>query len=46
MSIYGGTLLLMYAASTSYHFVRSPKMKRAMRIFDHASIYDRMVVAG
>jgi hemolysin III len=44
VSVYGGTLLLMYAASTCYHFVRSPRLKRAMRIFDHASIY--LLIAG
>jgi hemolysin III len=44
VSIYGGTLLLMYAASTCYHFVRSPRAKRALRIFDHASIY--LLIAG
>jgi hemolysin III len=44
VSIYGGTLLLMYAASTCYHFVRSPQAKRALRIFDHASIY--LLIAG
>ena len=44
VSIYGGSLLLMYAASTCYHFVRSPRAKRALRIFDHASIY--LLIAG
>jgi hemolysin III len=43
-SIYGGTLLIMYTASTCYHFVKSPRVKRAMRIFDHASIY--LLIAG
>jgi hemolysin III len=42
--IYGTTLLLMYFASACYHFVRSPRTKRAMRIFDHATIY--LLIAG
>jgi hemolysin III len=45
VSIYGATLLLMYTASTCYHCVRnSPRLKRAMRIFDHAAIY--LLIAG
>ncbi len=44
VSIYGVTLLLMYVASTGYHLARSPRAKRAMKIFDHASIY--LLIAG
>jgi hemolysin III len=43
-SIYGATLVLLYAASTSYHVARSPRLKRALRIFDHVSIF--LLIAG
>jgi hemolysin III len=35
-AIYGATLVSLYAASTSYHGVLSPRLKRALLIFDHA----------
>jgi hemolysin III len=44
VSIHGSTLVLMYVASTCYHLVRSPGVKRALRILDHASIY--LLIAG
>jgi hemolysin III len=44
VSIYGATLLLMYTASTCYHYVRSPRIKHGMRIFDHAAIF--LLIAG
>jgi hemolysin III len=44
VSIYGTTLLLMYLASTGYHLARLPRLKRRMRICDHASIY--LLIAG
>jgi hemolysin III len=31
-SIYGGSLILLYLASTLYHSFRKPKLKRAFRI--------------
>jgi hemolysin III len=34
----------MYVASTCYHLVRSRRVKRALRIVDHASIY--LLIAG
>jgi hemolysin III len=43
-SIYGATLICLYAASTLYHAVTSPRLKRALKIFDHASIY--LLIAG
>jgi hemolysin III len=43
-SIYGGSLVLLYLASTLYHSFRKPKLKRAFRIVDHASIY--LLIAG
>jgi hemolysin III len=43
-SIYGVTLICLYAASTLYHAVISPRIKRALRIFDHSAIY--LLIAG
>jgi len=43
-SIYGGTLVCLYAASTFYHAVRSRRWKRILRIIDHSSIY--LLIAG
>jgi hemolysin III len=43
-SIYGGTLICLYTASTLYHAVISPRVKRALRIFDHSAIY--LLIAG
>jgi len=43
-SVYGGTLVCLYAASTMYHSVRSRRWKRFWRIVDHSSIY--LLIAG
>ena len=43
-SIYGVTLVLLYAASTAYHGVRHPRAKRVLRTLDHAAIY--LLIAG
>lgn len=43
-SIYGASLILLYSASTLYHGFRSPRIKNAMRIFDHSAIY--LLIAG
>ena len=43
-SIYGGSLILLYLASTLYHSLQHPKVKHALRKFDHASIY--VLIAG
>lgn len=43
-SVYGATLVLLYLASTLYHSARNPKARRALRAFDHASIY--LLIAG
>lgn len=42
--IYGGTLVLLYAASTSYHSARTPRCKRLLRIVDHIAIF--LLIAG
>src|SRR5271163_5075356 len=43
-AIYGATLVSLYAASTFYHAVLSPRLKRALLIFDHCAIY--LLIAG
>ena len=43
-SIYGATLILLYAASTLYHAVRSPRLKRLFEILDQSAIY--LLIAG
>ena len=43
-SIYGGTLVLLYLASTLYHSIQVPKVKQILRVFDHAAIY--LLIAG
>lgn len=43
-SIFGGTLVFMYAASTLYHSFRKPNLKRVLRILDHIAIY--LLIAG
>ena len=43
-SVYGATLVCLYGASTVYHSVRSPRLKRVLRIVDHSSIY--LLIAG
>lgn len=37
-------LLCLYAASTLYHSVRSPRLKRILKICDHSAIY--LLIAG
>ena len=44
VSVYGCTLLLLYAASTLYHAIQSPGVKSAMKLADHISIY--LLIAG
>jgi hemolysin III len=43
-SIYGATLVLLYAASTIYHAASTPWTKSIFRSFDHACIY--LLIAG
>jgi len=43
-AIYGSTLVCLYTASTLYHATVSPRMKRALEVFDHCAIY--MLIAG
>jgi hemolysin III len=43
-TIYGVTLVTLYLASTFYHSFHTPRLKHAMRIFDHCAIY--LLIAG
>lgn len=43
-SIFGGTLVAMYTASTLYHAIPLPRAKRILRILDHSLIY--FLIAG
>ena len=43
-SIYGSTLVLLYLASTLYHSIQIPKVKRILQVMDHAAIY--LLIAG
>ena len=44
VSIYGGTLILLYTASTFYHGVRAHGLKHLLQRIDHASIF--LLIAG
>ena len=43
-SIYGASLVLLYAASTFYHAARGPRAKNLLRVADHCGIY--LLIAG
>lgn len=43
-SVFSLTLVLLYTASTLYHAVRTPVLKRRMKVLDHAAIY--LLIAG
>jgi len=42
--IYGVSLIVLYSASTFYHYSQQPELRRKLNIFDHASIY--ILIAG
>ncbi len=42
--VFGGSLILLYAASTFYHAATRPKLRYRLNILDHASIY--VLIAG
>ncbi len=44
VSIFGATLIMLYAASTLYHTVPISRMKSRLRVFDHVAIY--FLIAG
>ena len=43
-SIFGASLIILYAASTSYHSAKKPELRSWLKIIDHASIY--VLIAG
>lgn len=43
-SIFGATLVMLYAASTIYHGARSPRLKRIFKALDQAAIY--LLISG
>ncbi len=43
-SIFGASLIVLYAASTIYHSARNEVLRSRLRILDHASIY--VLIAG
>ncbi|GHU02628.1 hemolysin III [Alphaproteobacteria bacterium] len=44
VSVFGASMIVMYAASTLYHTVASPSVKQGLRKFDHIAIY--YLIAG
>ncbi len=44
VSVFGATLILMYAASTLYHSITHPRAKEILRALDHSAIY--LLIAG
>jgi hemolysin III len=44
VSIFGASLVALYAASTLYHSASEPNTRARLRIFDHATIY--LLIAG
>ena len=42
--VYGISLVVLYAASTSYHSTSSPELKKKLQIVDHCCIY--LLIAG
>ena len=43
-SIFGATLIILYGASTFYHRAKNPKLRKKLKILDHAAIY--LLIAG
>jgi len=44
VSIYGSSMLTLYAASTIYHSSKKTLLRKRLNVFDHASIY--VLIAG
>jgi hemolysin III len=44
VSIYGATLIILYLASTLYHAITHPKVKKVFKLIDHSSI--NLLIAG
>ncbi len=43
-AIFGSSLIVLYAASTLYHYAKNPETRLKLNIFDHAAIY--VLIAG
>ncbi len=43
-TIFGSSLIVLYSASTFYHYVQRPDIRRKLNILDHAAIY--VLIAG
>lgn len=43
-AVFGGSVLLLYGASTVYHTARNETWKRRLQVFDHIAIY--LLIAG
>jgi len=43
-SIFGASLIILYAASTLYHSTKNPELRIRLRVLDHAAIY--VLIAG
>lgn len=43
-SVFGASMILLYLASTLYHGVPHPRLKRVFRLLDHGAIY--LLIAG
>ncbi len=43
-SVFGVTLIFAYAASTLYHTIQAPELKRLLRFVDHTAIF--LLIAG
>jgi len=44
VSIFGASLIALYAASTCYHSAKNPRLRSRLRVIDHATIY--VLIAG
>ena len=44
VAVFGSSLILLYAASTVYHLVTTPRLKRFFQVLDHALIF--VLIAG
>jgi hemolysin III len=43
-AIFGASLIVLYAASTFYHYSQKPKLRNKLNILDHSAIY--VLIAG
>jgi hemolysin III len=43
-SIFGASLIILYAASTLYHTIQNPRAKAVLQFFDHSAIF--LLIAG